>query len=325
MYNKFLKITMLKNDGSEIILTYMLEDNNPVVDKWIEMTKKSIKNNMKIKASLNNVEINNISILLKKINDVLYFINNHYDKKLPVFTNFYELDNIILNYLHEEFEIYGDRIEELQSKNNWSYELHENFLSLNEYIHMIETAMHGSEDNFPNFSCLYDFTPSGLHEPIKEEYKHFLENKFEWGGLYCGYNTLGKDYLSIAPENDWEVIERDEVRPQIRFAAETWMNFGPDLKTTINKEFYKWYTTLPNKIQNKIPIDDLNKLSLGRYSLGKIIIDENFLSIEPDAKKWLLPTGSVYSIMGKEDCKTKWNREVFAKIVDIKRIEIIEK
>jgi hypothetical protein len=325
MYNKFLKITMLKNDGSEIILTYMLEDNNPVVDKWIEMTKKSIKNNMKIKASLNNVEINNISILLKKINDVLYFINNHYDKKLPVFTNFYELDNIILNYLHEEFEIYGDRIEELQSKNNWSYELHENFLSLNEYIHMIETAMHGSEDNFPNFSCLYDFTPAGLHEPIKEEYKHFLENKFEWGGLYCGYNTLGKDYLSIAPENDWEVIERDEVRPQIRFAAETWMNFGPDLKTTINKEFYKWYTTLPNKIQNKIPIDDLNKLSLGRYSLGKIIIDENFLSIEPDAKKWLLPTGSVYSIMGKEDCKTKWNREVFAKIVDIKRIEIIEK
>jgi len=325
MHNKFLKITMLKNDGSEIILTYMLEDNNPVVNKWIEMTKKSIKNNMKIKTSLNNVEINNISILLKKINDVLYFINNHYDKKLPVFTNFYELDNIILNYLHEEFEIYGDRIEELQSKNNWSYGLHENFLSLNEYIHMIETAIHGSEDNFPNFSCLYDFTPSGLHEPIKEEYKHFLENKFEWGGLYCGYNTLGKDYLSIAPENDWEVIEREEVRPQIRFAAETWMNFGPDLKTTINKEFYKWYTTLPNKIQNKIPIDNLNKLSLGRYNLGKIIIDENFLSIEPDAKKWLLPTGSVYSIMGKDDCKTKWNREVFAKIVDIKQIEIIEK
>ena len=325
MHNKFLKITMLKNDGSEIILTYMLEDNNPVVNKWIEMTKKSIKNNMKIKTSLNNVEINNISILLKKINDVLYFINNHYDKKLPVFTNFYQLDNIILNYLHEEFEIYGDRIEELQSKNNWSYGLHENFLSLNEYIHMIETAIHGSEDNFPNFSCLYDFTPSGLHEPIKEEYKHFLENKFEWGGLYCGYNTLCKDYLSIAPENDWEVIEREEVRPQIRFAAETWMNFGPDLKTNINKEFYKWYTTLPNKIQNKIPIDNLNKLSLGRYNLGKIIIDENFLSIEPDAKKWLLPTGSVYSIMGKEDCKTKWNREVFAKIVDIKEIEIIEK
>ncbi len=103
------------------------------------------------------------------------------------------------------------------------------------------------------------------------------------------------------------------------------MNFGPDLKTNINKEFYKWYTTLPNKIQNKIPIDNLNKLSLGRYNLGKIIIDENFLSIEPDAKKWLLPTGSVYSIMGKDDCKTKWNREVFAKIVDIKQIEIIEK
>ena len=46
MHNKFLKITMLKNDGSEIILTYMLEDNNPVVNKWIEMTKKSIKNNI---------------------------------------------------------------------------------------------------------------------------------------------------------------------------------------------------------------------------------------------------------------------------------------
>jgi hypothetical protein len=317
---------MTMQDGGILPINYLLHDDNPVVDRWLKMTQYSIENNMKIKARVTNNEMSNIGYLMSKINEVLEFINKNYDKPLPTFTDMNQLDSVILNYLHEEFEVYGDRIKDIQAAGRWSYELHENFLSLNEFIHMIETAMHGEADKYPNFSCLYDFLPAGLHEPVREEDKHFLENKFEWGGLYCGYNTLGKDWLSIAPENDWEVIDREEVRPQIRFAAETWMNFGPDMSRTINERFHKWYTTLTPELQAKTPIDNLNKLSLGRYRLGKIIINDAMLQFESDRKKWLLPTGPERAwIVGDEDVKMRWNREVFSKTTGISKIEIIEK
>lgn len=322
---KILKVVMTKKDGDTLSLHYNLYDNNPVVDRWIKMTKESLEKKMEIKARITNNEFNNIGYLMEQINGVLTFINENYDKVLPTFTDFNELDGVILNYLHEEFEVYGDRIVQLQEDNKWSFELHEKFLSLNEFIHMIETAIHGSHHKFPNFSCLYDFLPAGLHEPVTEIDKLFLEDRFEWGGLYCGYNTLGKDYLSIAPENDWEVIARDEVRPQIRFAPETWMNFGPDMTNTIRESFYSWYLTLSPEVQAKVPIDDMYKLSLGRYKLGRLIIDDSMKEIEPDMSKWFTPSGpSVAWALGDESCKTKWNREVFSQINGIERIEIFD-
>jgi hypothetical protein len=322
---KILKVTMTKKDGTTLPLHYALYSDNPVVDRWIEMTKQSLQNNMEIKARVTNNEFNNIGYLMEQINEVLVFINQNYDKELPTFTDFNELDSAILNYLHEEFEVYGDRITLLQEENRWSFELHEKFLSLNEFIHMIETAIHSLEHKFPNFSCLYDFLPAGLHEPVTEVDKLFLEDRFEWGGLYCGYNTLGKDYLSIAPENDWEVIYRDEVRPQIRFAPETWMNFGPDMTNTIRESFYKWYTTLSPEVQAKVPIDDMHKLSLGRYKLGRLILDDSIKQIEPDIEKWFVPAGpSVAWALGNDSCKAKWNREIFTQLNGIQKIEIFD-
>ncbi len=322
---RVLKVVMTKKDGGLLPIHYNLYNNNPVVDRWIQMTKQSLGNKMEIKARITNNEFNNIGYLMEQINNVLVFINANYDKVLPTFTDFKELDNAILNYLHEEFEVYGDRIVELQKAEKWSKELHEKFLALNEFIHMIETAIHGSHHKFPNFSCLYDFLPAGLHEPVTEVDKLFLEDRFEWGGLYCGYNTLGKDYLSIAPENDWEVIARDEVRPQIRFAPETWMNFGPDMTNTIRESFYEWYTTLAPDVQAKVPIDNMHKLSLGRYKLGRIIIDDSMKEIEPDIAKWFTPSGpSVAWALGDESCKTRWNREVFTQVNGIERIEIFD-
>jgi len=325
MAKAVLKVVFTTKDGGRLPLSYNLYDQNPVVDRWLSMTKQSISNEMEIKARITNNEMNNIGYLMEQINEVLVFINEHYDKVLPTFTDFNQLDSVILNYLHEEFEVYGDRIVELQSNEKWSYELHDKFLSLNEFIHMIETAIHGSHHKFPNFSCLYDFLPAGLHEPVTEIDKLFLEDRFEWGGLYCGYNTLGKDYLSIAPENDWEVIARDEVRPQIRFAPETWMNFGPDMTNTIRESFYGWYLSLSPEVQAKVPINDMHKLSLGRYKLGRIILDDSMLSIESDVSKWFTPSGpSVAWALGDESCKTKWNREVFSKVNGIQSIHIYE-
>jgi hypothetical protein len=341
MPNRFIQIRFKTEDNSPLILSYYLFPNNPIVDRWFKMTQESLEEDLEIKTRITNNDFDNIGKLMEKINEILVFINKNYttlnseyDSKLPIFTNVEELDNTVLNFLHEEFEVYGDRIEELQEKGKdevsgvyyyWSMELHEAFLNLNEFIHMIETAIHSDEHKFPNFSCIYDFLPVGKFEPVTLLDKLFLGDSFEWGGLYTGYNTLGKDYLSVAPENDWDVIDRDEIRIQERFAPETWLNFGPDMSDSIRESFYKWYLTLKPSVQDKVPIEDYYKLSLGRYKLGRIILDSTFTDYEPDMKKWHLPVGPSYPHLDdSENIKTKWNKEVWTKVTGIKQIKLYD-
>jgi hypothetical protein len=311
---KILNITIKNNDDSLIYLAYQLYDN-PVADRWATMTQQSIDNNYEIYSRFTNKNMDNIDYLIYEINKVIETINNTYDKILPVFTNLKQLDISILNYLHEEFEVYGDRIIELQTKNCWSEVMHTAFLRLNEWIHIIESAIHNVTEKFPNYTALYDFLPAGIHEPMSEEDKLFLETQYKWGGLYCGYNTLGKDYYAVCMDNDVEVIDREMVRPQRRFAAETWLNFGQDsLNFDIRHSFYRWFKNLTEEQKAKIPINDLNELTLGRLVLGYLIITENFLNFHNNYKDWMTPN---------HECKIRWNKEVFSKAKEIIKIEIV--
>lgn len=342
---KIFRADFKTRDGERKRLLYYIHPDNTVVDRWWELMKLSMNKKwedikklypeiksqkdpdykMELKTRLTNVGLNNVSFLMESINGVLSNINGKYDKDLPIFTDTSQLDNEILNYLHEEFEVYGDRMEDLKEMGIWDIDLHENFLALNEFIHMIETAMHGEENQFPNFSALSDFLPAGIFEPLKEEDILFLGDSFEWGGLYTGYNTLGKDYLSIAPENDQEVVERDEVRPQVRFSTETWFNFGPDMQDTHRESFYRWYKSLSKELQDKIPIGDFRALSLGRYKLGRLIIDETFLEFHPVLKDWYLPSGPSYGhVIGTESYKKDWNNEVFSTFTDLVGMRMYE-
>ena len=47
----------------------------------------------------------------------------------------------------------------------------------------------------------------------------------DWGWLYLGYNTLGKNWMSVSFDDDVDAVERNQIRPQRRFAAELFMNF----------------------------------------------------------------------------------------------------
>jgi hypothetical protein len=75
------------------------------------------------------------------------------------------------------------------------------------------------------------------------------------------------------------------------------------------------YSELPENLQKKVPIDDLNKLTYGRFKLGKIIIDEYFISrYGGTIADYSVKAGSV---------KRHWDEHVFSTFVELKEIEFL--
>jgi hypothetical protein len=64
-------------------------------------------------------------------------------------------------------------------------------------------------------------------------------------------------------------------------------------------------SSLPTDLQDKVPIDNLNKLSLGRYLIGRVLVnDDYFLKYHNNINDWMTPNHPI---------KKKWNEEVFSK------------
>jgi hypothetical protein len=106
------------------------------------------------------------------------------------------------------------------------------------------------------------------------------------------------------------------VKPQKRFAAETWLNFNND-QTRHNRVamFVTWYSKLPPDIQKKVPIHNLNQLTYGRFPVGDIVIDKTFLDIDPNPYHWQVPS---------HNCKLQWNHEVLTTFRSIEDLRIYE-
>jgi hypothetical protein len=275
-----LKATFLDvNKKNHVLYYYIIESD--LANRWVKITKENqAREDKRLNYKFTNTVYKHIDKVRNRLTDCINKINKMYDEPLPIYEDVPELTTFHLNYLHEEFERYGDRMQELiDGKIHWSTNMHDNFLVLNELIHLHEDVLKSKTAEFPNMAVLYDYYPQELHYPILESDKLWLTNQLRWGELYLGYNTLGKDWLKVHIDNDIEVIERDQVRPQIRFAAEAWMNFGPDSSNYWSTlQFEKWVKGLPKEIQKRVPINDLNKLSLGRYKIGNLIVNDDFIN-----------------------------------------------
>lgn len=312
---RVLALTFVDYNGEEHELKFTLYDSD-LVSRWIEITKKNQEiEGQYINARLSNLTYSQVGKVRQRLTDCLNRINSVYDEPLPLYEEIDELTAHELNHLHEEFERYGDRSEELMLNAIWwSQELHEDFLELNEVIHLHEDLLYVKKDVFPNMALLYDYYPQGLHMPILERDKIWLTPTIMWGEIYLGYNTLGKDWLKVIRDNDIDVVERDQVRPQERFAAETWINFGPDADGIWEyKILEQWYLNLPEELQKKMPIDDLNKLTYGRFKLGQLRINREFLSrYGGDEEGYRSPNSKT---------KQMWDENVFSTFVELRKIE----
>jgi hypothetical protein len=340
MNDKIAQFHFELEDSSELTVSYYLQPNS-LTRKWLNIVeRRKIENKIAmpwrgslsdkhepLELKIANKTASDSKFLIDKLNSIICQINTYYDKPLPVFKDFSEIDRNTLNFLHEEFEVYGERnIKFLEigyetligdpKKFPGTYfrtEFHQLWLDLNQWIHITETALEQSD--FPNFSCLIQYLPfeeNGF--PIEEIDKLFLTTHYEWGGLYLGYNTLGKDYMHTMYDQDTRVITNDQVKVQDKLSSEVWLSFS---KTNSTKEpeldFWEWYCSLDKEVQEKLPINNLNKLALGRYYLGNVIIDEAFLNFHPKLEDWLLPNSEI---------KKQWDLKVFSKITTVLGITI---
>jgi hypothetical protein len=322
--NKLVKFHFELEDKSPLILTYKLHPNS-LTAKWTNIINRRSSNNTGLELKITNKTSADLEKLMIKLNSIVTDINKYYDHPLPLFTTTNEIDQNILNYLHEEFERYGERHSIISGKyrelvgdpnvwpgNSFNSNFHQLWLDLNQWIHITESAMHST--NFPNFSCLIQYTPfEEQGAAITDEDGLFLDSTFSWGRLYLGYNTLGKDYMHAFYDDDKRVIINNQIKVQEWMSSEVWLNFNPDVNLdhkAFELLFWKWFKTLPNT-----PPLNLNELRLGRYYLGELIFDQTFLDFHPNYNDWLL--------VDNRELRKKWNTEVFSKIVKATGIKIV--
>lgn len=313
-------------DGSPLVLTYNLQENS-LKDRWckqVEKRKKEKDTTLELKIS--NRTKPDIPKLLLKLNSIIEEINKYYDIPLPLFENVNFVDHKILNFLHSEFERYGERHLEAHTSKTYgnrktkfwtskpfNLKFHENWLSLNQWIHIVESVIDSKD--FPIFSCLVQYYPPTQGDKINKEDKLFLTTEFDWGHLFLGYNTLGKDYMHTADHNDVRVITNNQIKIQKRFSTEVFLNFSTDNreKKKIESLFWQWYLNQPEDVKSLIPIDNPTALALGRYYLGYLEYDSTFLDFHPNIDDWA---------NGNVELQKRWNFEVFSKIVKVTNIEI---
>jgi len=195
-------------------------------------------------------------------------------------------DQPTLNKLHNEYV--------LSNKDD-------NWFKINDLIHALESKL---DNPFRDYDSTVNFQlVEEQYVPIKEEYKIFLNTDVKWGRMNLGYGTLGKDWFDISKNND--VV--NDLALQTTISSETTLMFcvEPGIIGTNEIKFYDWAT-------NKISMNNLNKLSLGRYPLGQIIITDALLDFHNNASDWYVPN---------HRCKLLWNKEVFTSDVEILEIE----
>jgi hypothetical protein len=265
----------------------------------------------------------------QKFKDNVDFINLNYDRKLTELTTIEDLrtHDEILNDLHEEYEIYGDRLAQLIEvgyfnspkkytdlyNTTWpgdvhDKELHECMLLLNEQIHNFESIF--SKWDTPTSalcSCLVDFMPAGLHEDLNlEDYVLFSPDQ-KWGWMYLGYNTLGKHWSSVCNDDDVEVVRRGQVRPQARFAAELYMVFRTAAPYYSQVAFHKWWE------KNQLSGIHDPDMRLKDFAFGYIPVAQ-LSSYRLDDENEILITSDIN--------EREWNLNVWSKFNQIINVEI---
>lgn len=270
-------IIRCQNSDNEFDLYYHLYDN-PIQHVWQDIhkfnkeiiSKTPAESFEKVKQQLNDC------CVAEKLNPIPDILTQEF-----------------LNWLHNEFV--------LQKNKN------ENWYLINDLIHILEDKLN---NKFAEYDSTVKFCVKKEQViPLKEEYKIFLNTDIVWGRMSLGYATLGKDWISIARNND----NVEDLAIQKIITSETQLSFcvEPALIGISEKRVYNW----AKKTNFNVPLDNLNLMALGSYPLGQLIITESLLGYHNNVSDWYVPN---------HRCRLMWNKEVFNSTTIIKNVNFAD-
>jgi hypothetical protein len=253
-------LTVELNSAAPVKLHFIILKNR-VANIWLSLLEKAKYENKKVvsnyrkKYSEAEKEINFVKFL-----SVIETINSHYDIQLPAPDSRYDCNDALLNVLHQHFEDYGNRIDTLIEENKFNQSVHDSFLTLNDLIHTLQAKRELR-------LCTTDFYPYISEKINLEDEDYFLFTPDRgWGWLYLGYNTLGKNWMDMAADNDSYKIE-SRIQPQNQFSSEFSMDFNLDKFLHGRRiRFYEWWQR--NKLSEKFnPAMILSQAAFGNIPL----------------------------------------------------------
>lgn len=238
--HSFIRLTLVDKttwDYKDIIFWLY---NTPISQKWLEHFAKLKNGNndfreksFKLAISLTDIE------LVSQLNQCIDKINTFYDNKL---NNVDSINDSTLNYLHEQYEVYGQRVTEFLEQDYWksaykkipyddprtkvfpgitfNEDMHYSFIKLNELVHRAELqedtikidtgGIGGIITTSLNPRIDFDLTDDDWLNSVR--YTKF-------GDLCLGYNTLGKNLGHVVRDLDFDAVNRNAIVPQ-----KTWSN-----------------------------------------------------------------------------------------------------
>lgn len=225
--------------------------NTPIGEKWLTQFKKLKSQGYDYREkSFKVADQGMISShdTLRAFNQLIKKINKFYDQPI---TPIDKVDEDSLNYLHEQYEIYGSRLDKLLQERYWdtayknipadspaakiwpgitfNEEMHFNFIKLNEMIHdaeLVETTVNKS-GRLPGGVITSSLNPRSDYDLEEEDYLNLVQYPM-FGDLCLGYNTLGKNLQHIVLDEDFEAVERNAVFPQVNWSDELYIHLNYD-------------------------------------------------------------------------------------------------
>lgn len=300
-----LRVTLEDRWGDLRELTYEIYQHD-LAERWLGFTVRELQRLVDTHAVFHNQTQADLPEIQAKLSDTLLQIDliQHTQLWSP------DLDQAQLNLLHYQFEEFLRRPDRLSD-----IRLHDLWHLLNTQIHQYESAAEITASGPGSFNLLYDINPGRCRGEIQAEDLSWVEPNLAWGGLYLGYNTVGKDWLSCYLDDDRALIHQEGVKPQRQFSTETFLCFSTGVPRHRRiLDFQRWWRNLPPHLQHQVPVGDLSSLSLGKFRIGELIIDQQFLDLDPDPWHW--------QAQG-HPCRQLWNHVVFRSLRSIKSIKIL--
>jgi len=261
-----IRVTLVDPDAWEPLDLYFNILDTEIARKWVEHHTHLLSSTHSIRESSLKYTGFSLDSCLTKLTSIINDINVFYDQLIIVPA---ELNDDSLNYLHECYEIYGERIGKLLDNNYWdtafesiaedspeaktfpgetfNESMHDSFIELNEYIHqseMVAARVGTQHDNIASD----EFSEAGIITYSLNPRKDFpltdIDNesfiKFTKFGDFClGYNTLGKNLEHVILDNDQEAVDRNAIVPQTTWSDEVYVYLGQD-NNNVNKYKSKW-------------------------------------------------------------------------------------